>query len=214
MVEQIAKAGGRAVAVSAELTRDDEVLTLVERSSKALGGPLTCLINNASSFEQDELLSLTAASWDLHMAVNLKAPVLLAQAFALQLPDGAVGNIVNIIDQRVWRLSPDFFSYTLAKSALWTATRTMAQALAPRIRVNAIGPGPVLQSIHQSPADFALEAAATPLARGTAPAEISTALRFLLAAPALTGQMIALDGGQHLEWRSSPGSARNGTDKA
>ena len=122
----------------------------------------------------------------------------LAHALYLHLPEGATGNVINIIDQRVWRLTPDFFSYTISKAGLWTATRTLAQALAPRVRVNAIGPGPVLKSIHQTETDFAAEAQSTLLKRGPSPAEIAAAVRFILDAPAMTGQMIALDGGQHL----------------
>ena len=136
------------------------------------------------------------------MAVNLRAPIWLAQTFAAALPQGEQGLIVNICDQRVWRLNPRFFSYTLAKAALWTATQTLAQALAPRIRVNAIGPGPALASIHQDPDAFAAEAAAVPLGHGAAPDEIGGALRYLIAAPSVTGQMIAVDGGQHLAWRT------------
>jgi NAD(P)-dependent dehydrogenase (short-subunit alcohol dehydrogenase family) len=141
---------------------------------------------------------MTEESWELHQAVNLRAPVFLSQAFAAHLPPDQTGNIINMIDQRVWRLTPEFYSYTISKSALWSATRTLAQALAPRIRVNAIGPGPVLQSIHQHPEEFAAECRSTLLQRGADAQEISDAIRFILGAPALTGQMIALDGGQHL----------------
>jgi NAD(P)-dependent dehydrogenase (short-subunit alcohol dehydrogenase family) len=206
VAEHICATGGRAAAVGAELTQAGEAADLVARATLALGLAPTCLVNNAALFEEDAALTMTHESFSRHMAVNLEAPLLLAQAFARQLPDGVAGNIVNVIDQRVWRLSPEFFSYTLAKSALWTATRTLAQAFAPRIRVNAIGPGPVLQSIYQSAADFSAEAAGTPLGRATTTTEIADALRFILSAPAMTGQMIALDGGQHLEWRTGPGS--------
>jgi len=136
------------------------------------------------------------------MAVNLRAPLVLAQAMAAALPEGRDGQIVNITDQRVWRLTPRYFSYTLSKSALWTATQTLAQALAPRIRVNAIGPGPTLASIHQSQAGFAAQQAAMPLGRGPTPEEIAAALAYLIDAPSVTGQMIAVDGGQHLSWRT------------
>ncbi|MEZ5849914.1 MAG: SDR family oxidoreductase [Hyphomicrobiaceae bacterium] len=165
-------------------------------------GPLTCLVNNAAVFLDDRMGTIDAAQWDRQHAINLRAPVLLAQAFAAQLPEGADGLVVNMIDQRVWKPTPQFFSYGVAKAGLWAATRTMAQALAPRIRVNAIGPGPVLRSVHQSEADFAQEQAATPLGRGTSGEEIARAVRFLIDAPAMTGQMIALDGGQHLAWRT------------
>jgi NAD(P)-dependent dehydrogenase (short-subunit alcohol dehydrogenase family) len=135
------------------------------------------------------------------MDVNLRAPAFLARAFHDQLP-ATGGNIVNIVDQRVWRPNPLFFSYTISKMALWDMTRVMAQAFAPNIRVNAIGPGPTLASTHQTAAEFAAETAATPLHRGTNPQEICAAIRFILASPAMTGQMIALDGGQHLAWQT------------
>jgi NAD(P)-dependent dehydrogenase (short-subunit alcohol dehydrogenase family) len=153
-------------------------------------------------FEDDRIETLTVAGWDQAMAVNLRAPLWLAQTFARLLPNDGEGLIVNICDQRVWRLNPQFFSYTLSKAALWAATQTLAQALAPRVRVNAIGPGPTLASVHQAPADFAAEAAAVPLGHGAAPEEIGAALRYLIDAPSVTGQMIAVDGGQHLAWRT------------
>jgi NAD(P)-dependent dehydrogenase (short-subunit alcohol dehydrogenase family) len=140
--------------------------------------------------------------WDATLATNLRAPMLLAQAFAAALPPGRDGLIVNIVDQRVWRLTPHFFSYTISKAALWAATQTLAQALAPRIRVNAIGPGPTLASAHQSQAQFAAETAAVPLGRGATPDQIGEALRYFIDAPSVTGQMIAVDGGQHLAWRT------------
>jgi NAD(P)-dependent dehydrogenase (short-subunit alcohol dehydrogenase family) len=168
-------------------------------------GPLSCLINNASEFDVDTVETLTPEGWDAHLDVNLRAPVFLAQALAHNLPAGMPANVINIIDQRVWRLTPDFFSYTISKAGLWTATRTLAQALAPRVRVNAIGPGPVLKSVHQTDGEFAAEARATPLGRGPSPEEIAAAVRFILASPSLTGQMICLDGGQHLGSTDDPG---------
>ncbi len=201
VVDEIRAAGGAAETVCADLLDPEATSALARRAAIALGSPLTCVINNASLFEHDCVETLTADSFDRHLAINLRAPVLLAQAFSAQLPAGVSGNVVNIIDQRVWRPTPDFVSYTLAKSGLWTATRTLAQALVPRIRVNAIGPGPVLQSIHQTAAEFAEEARSTPLGRATSIDEIAAAVRFILASPSMTGQMIALDGGQHLEWR-------------
>jgi NAD(P)-dependent dehydrogenase (short-subunit alcohol dehydrogenase family) len=168
----------------------------------AAPGPVTLLVNCASVFDDDRLENLTAESLDRAWAVNLRAPVLLAQAFAAHLPPDREGQIVNIVDQRVWRPTPRFFSYTLSKAGLWASTLTMAQALAPRIRVNAIGPGPTLGSIHQSGADFAAEAAAVPLGHGPTAQEIAAALRYLIDAPSVTGQMIAVDGGQHLAWRT------------
>src|SRR5262249_52370142 len=150
----------------------DEVARVVPEAVAQIG-PLSLLVNNASEFHTDTVLDASEAVWAAHMNVNLKAPVFLAQAFARQLPDGATGNVINIIDQRVLRLRPDFFTYSIAKAGLWAATQTMAQALAPRIRVNAIGPGPVLRSIYQSEDDFAAETGATLLKRGAAPDEIA-----------------------------------------
>ena len=193
-----AAAAGYDVAVHFRGSRD-EARRLLPEAAAALG-PLTLLVNNASLFLDDRVGTLTDETWDAHLNANLRAPVLLAQAFAAR-PD-AEGLIVNLLDQRVWNPNPLFFSYTVSKSALWAATRTLAQALAPRIRVNAIGPGPTLPSIHQSEADFAAEARHTLLERRAAPAEIAAALRFLIDAPSVTGQMIAVDAGQHLAWRT------------
>lgn len=164
--------------------------------------PPTLLINCASVFEPDEIATLDVTGLDTAYAVNLRAPVLLAQAFAEILPPDRRGLIVNILDQRVWRLNPLFFSYTLTKAALWTATQTLAQALAPRIRVNGVGPGPTLPSRHQTPEAFAAEAAATPLGAPIDPREIGRAVAYLIDAPSVTGLMIAVDGGQHLAWRT------------
>jgi NAD(P)-dependent dehydrogenase (short-subunit alcohol dehydrogenase family) len=197
LVAEIERAGGTAAALGADLAQADEVTSLVPRCA-ALVGPPTCLVNNASEFRLDTLDTMTPETWDLHMAVNLRAPVFLSRAMAAGLPAGVEGNVINIVDQRVLKPSPEFYSYTVSKSALWTATRTLAQALAPRVRVNAIGPGPVLQSIHQHPDEFAAECRATLLGRGVDSREIADAVRFILGATAMTGQMIALDGGQHL----------------
>ncbi len=194
---EIRRTGGAAAAVSANLADLDEVQSLIVRCAGALGA-VTCLVNNASEFFLDTIGSVTPQGWDTHLDINLKAPVFLAQALYANLPDGVEGNVINIIDQRVWRPTPDFFSYTISKAGLWTATQTLAQAMAPRVRVNAIGPGPVLQSVHQSQADFAAETLTTPLQRGPSLPEIAAAVRFILATPSMTGQMIALDGGQHL----------------
>ena len=193
--------GRRSVIVRGDLSDADVPDRLIGEASVALGG-LTCLINNASLFEPDEVGSITQASWAEHLDTNLRAPVFLSQAFARQLPKGHDGSIISIIDQRVWKLNPKFFSYTMSKSALWTATRTLAQALAPRIRVNAIGPGPALPSARMDQAEFDKQARLTLLGRGTSPEEISAAVKFILSQPALTGQMIALDGGQHLVWQT------------
>lgn len=197
----IDRAGRKSIVVQGDLALPEVPERLIAEASRALGG-LTCLINNASVFEPDVVGSITAASWARHLDINLRAPVFLSQAFAKQLPKRAHGNIVNIIDQRVWKLNPKFFSYTASKSALWTATRTLAQALAPRIRVNAIGPGPALPNIRMDEEDFAKQSRLTLLGRGTSPAEISAAAKFILSQPALTGQMIVLDGGQHLVWQT------------
>lgn len=188
--------GRKAVVVAGDLARRPE--QLVTQAADALG-PVTLLVNNASVFLDDRLENLTRESWDTHMEANLRAPIALAQAFAAQ---GGEGLIVNLIDQRVWRPNPQFFSYSLSKAALWWATRTMAQALAPRIRVNAIGPGPTLPSIHQRSEDFEAEAANVPLQRRATPDEIAAALRYLIDAPSVTGQMVAVDGGQHLAWKT------------
>ncbi|OIR07918.1 3-oxoacyl-[acyl-carrier-protein] reductase FabG [mine drainage metagenome] len=199
LVDEIIALGGKAVALPADLALEDEVMTLVPRAVEALG-PLGCLINNASLFEQDSPMTTTRASWDAHMETNLRAPFVLIQAFAAQLPEDSEGAVVNLIDQRVWNLTPHFTTYTLSKAGLWTLTQTLALALAPRIRVNAIGPGPTLPSTRQTDEQFAQQCAAMPLRRGTSPEEIAEALRFILASGSMTGQMIALDGGQHLSW--------------
>jgi NAD(P)-dependent dehydrogenase (short-subunit alcohol dehydrogenase family) len=199
LVAEIARGGGQAVALAADLADESAVAGLVPRAVAALG-PLGCLVNNASSFENDTVATATRASWDEHIEVNLRAPLVLMQGFAAQLPEAASGAIINMLDQRVWSLTPYFVSYTVSKAALWTLTQSMALALAPRIRVNGIGPGPTLPSPRQSEEQFARQCAAVPLRRGTSPEEIAAAIRFILAAPAMTGQMIALDGGQHLGW--------------
>ncbi|HLC08435.1 MAG TPA: SDR family oxidoreductase, partial [Methyloceanibacter sp.] len=200
LVEEIERLGGKAVALAADLAKLDELSRLVAACAERLGPP-SCLVNNAACFEWDSHPTLAAESWQSHLDVDLRAPIFLTQAFAKALPQETPGNVINMIDQRVWRLDPEFFSYTIAKSALWTATRTLAQALSPRIRVNAIGPGPVLPSHRQSAADFEAECRATPLRRGGTAEEVCATIRFLLDTPSITGQMIALDGGQHLQWR-------------
>lgn len=197
LAAEIARNGGRAEPLQANLADVGDVLSLIPRCAEALGTP-TCLVNNASEFFLDTIGSVTPEGWHTHLDINLKAPVFLAQALYASLPADVEGNVINIIDQRVWRPTPDFFSYTISKAGLWTATQTLAQAMAPRVRVNAIGPGPVLQSVHQTTADFSAETVSTPLRRGPSLPEIATAVRFILATPSMTGQMIALDGGQHL----------------
>ncbi len=194
---EITAAGGRAVALAADFARESEVAALPSRAAAALG-PIGLLVNNASVFEPDLVESATRATWDAHLEVNLRAPFVLIQALAAALPHGAGACVINMLDQRVWNLTASFVSYTVSKSALWTLTRSCALALAPRVRVNAIGPGPTLPSARQTTAEFERQCAATPLGHGTTPAEICQAVRFILGAPAMTGQMIALDGGQHL----------------
>jgi NAD(P)-dependent dehydrogenase (short-subunit alcohol dehydrogenase family) len=203
VVTEITRQGGRAVAVQANLGVEAETAGLVPAAVEQLG-VLTALINNASVFERDEIDSADRESWDRHMETNLRAPFVLSQAFARQLPAEERGCIVNIIDQRVWNLTPHFVSYTLSKAGLWTLTQTLALALAPRIRVNGIGPGPTLRNDRQSEEHFAAQWENIPLQRPTGPEEICQGVRFILDAPALTGQMIALDGGEHLGW-AQPG---------
>ncbi|PPD13737.1 MAG: short chain dehydrogenase [Methylobacterium sp.] len=194
--------GAEAASLVGDLADLASLAALMEAAGLPFG-PVTLLVNNASLFEKDSLASLTPQSFANNLAVNLQAPVLLAQAFAAQLPEGEAGAIVNIIDQRVFRPNPQFFSYTLAKSALFTATRTLAQALAPRgIRVNGVGPGPTLPNIHDGVAGFEAEAAGTLLGRAVSPQEIAEAVLYLAQAQAVTGQMIAVDSGQHLGWQT------------
>lgn len=200
-VAEIRAAGGKAEAVQADLSDLAATQSLVTAASQSVG-PLSLLVNNASLFERDEIGTMTPESWAAHLNINLRAPALLSQAFAAQLPDGADGNIVNITDQRVWAPTPRFFSYAVSKMALWDMTQILARSLAPSIRVNAIGPGPALANSRQSEADFRRQMEATILRRGTSPEEIYAAVRFILSAPAMTGQMIALDGGQHLAWET------------
>jgi NAD(P)-dependent dehydrogenase (short-subunit alcohol dehydrogenase family) len=191
--------GGAALALGADLADEDAVRGLVPQTERAFG-PVGCLVNSAAVFGDDEVLTVSRESWDLHLSTNLRAPFVLIQEMAARLPAAAGGVVVNMLDQRVWSLTPYFVSYTVSKAGLWALTQTMALALAPRIRVNGIGPGPTLPSPRQSPEQFLRQRAQMPLGRGTSPREIAAALRFILAAPALTGQMIALDGGQHLGW--------------
>ncbi len=202
-VAEITRNGGQAVAISSNLHDEAAYSTLLDQACQELG-PVGCLINNASSFEHDDVETTTRKSWDIHMEVNLRAAFVLSQQFISQLPSGQGGNIINIIDQRVWNLTPFFTTYTLSKSGLWTLTQTMALALAPRFRVNAIGPGPTLPSRFQTAGRFRQQCQKLPLQRGTSPVEICQAIQFILASPSMTGQMIALDGGQHLGWSQTP----------
>jgi len=189
--------GRRSTIVTCDLRKESATVALVGEAETELG-PVTLLVNSASVFDEDAFADMNRASWDAHLETNLRAPLVLAQVFARRLPADREGLIVNIIDQRVLNLAPDFFSYSLSKAALWDATRMLAQALAPRIRVNGIGPGPTLPSVHQDQAAFDAEVRATLLKRASSPAEIAQALRYLIDATAVTGQLIAVDAGQHL----------------
>lgn len=211
VLDEIRSMGREAVLLQADLTVEAEAQGLLGRAVEALGGPITTLINNASIFERDSLGDVTRSSWDRHFESNLRAPFVLTQALAAQVPDPvtdaqgepvAQGLIVNMIDQRVRKLTPDYMSYTLAKSALWTLTQTSAQALASRVRVNAIGPGPTLQGAAQAATQFHHQRRATVLGRGADARDITDALRYFLRARAVTGQMLCVDGGQHLGWRT------------
>ena len=199
--EDIVALGRRAVVLGAELNDPTAPAALIHAATRALG-PLSLLINNASRFVDDRIQDLTRGGWDAHMAVNLAAPIFLAQAFAAQVSDTDDALIINLTDQRVWKPNPQFFSYSLSKAALWSATQTLAQALAPRVRVNAIGPGPTLPSTYQSAETFGQEAAATLLGRRASLEDICAAALYLIDARAVTGQMLAVDGGQHLAWKT------------
>ncbi|MBB2167383.1 SDR family oxidoreductase [Gluconacetobacter aggeris] len=205
-VGDIVARGRRACMLRADLAHEAEVTPLIARVRAELG-PVGVLVNNASTFERDEWFDATRAGWDAHLEPNLRAPFVLTQAFAGQVSEGAEGMVLNMLDERVWSLTPHFVSYTVSKSALWTLTRTLALALAPRrIRVNAIGPGPALPSPRQSVEQFARQCASVPMGRGTDPDEIARAALSLLCLPSVTGQMLALDGGQHLQWSPAPPS--------
>ncbi|HEY4043922.1 MAG TPA: SDR family oxidoreductase [Rhodopila sp.] len=194
--------GRRAALLHADLADETKVEGLIPEVTEQLG-PVGVLVNNASRFDRDEWRDVTRGSWHAHMDANLRAPFVLIQAFARALPAGAEGVVINMIDQRVWSLTPHFVSYTISKAGLWTLTQTMALALAPRIRVNAIGPGPALPSPRQTEAQFVHQSASVPLGHGTSPNEVARAAIAILGLPAMTGQMIALDGGQHLQWAAA-----------
>ncbi len=191
--------GRRAAVLRADLRVEAEANTLLAAARDALG-PIGVLINNASIFERDEWDTVIRESWDRHIETNLRAPFVLTQHFARALPAAAEGAVVNMLDQRVWSITPHFLSYTVSKAGLWALTQGLALALAPRIRVNGIGPGPALPSRRQSAEQFARQSASVPLGRGTSPDEIARAVVAILELPAMTGQMLALDGGQHLQW--------------
>lgn len=202
--DEIARNGGQAGVVTADLADHDGVMGLVPAAAAAVG-PLTLLVNNASEFEPDEIGHLDRDRFDRHLAVNLRAPVFLAQAFAAQAPVG--GSIVNVLDQRVYRPTPRFFSYGLAKSGLYVATTTLAQALAPHLRVNAVAPGPTLPNAWQDNETFARRSAAMPLGHGVTPEEVADTVLFLARASSVTGETVAVDGGQHIGWRPILGAS-------
>jgi NAD(P)-dependent dehydrogenase (short-subunit alcohol dehydrogenase family) len=194
--------GVHAAALNADLSMEEDSQRLIARANKAVG-PLTALVNNASVFESDTIATLTRESWDKHMETNLRAPIVLAQNFAEQLPEGAEGAIVNLLDQRLLKPTPQFLSYGVSKAGLHWLTVTLAQALAPRIRVNAVAPGPTLRNARQSEMHFKKQQASTVLGRGATPEDVAAAAQYLIEARAVTGQMIAVDGGQHLVWRTA-----------
>ncbi|MHA1158229.1 MAG: SDR family oxidoreductase [Alphaproteobacteria bacterium] len=199
LAAKIVASGGQAAVVAGDLGDPQQLGAIVPAASRALGPP-QLLVNNAATFDRDEFGALDREVWDRQMAINLTAPVFLAEAMAARLPDGQEGNVVNMLDQRVLKPLPVYASYQLAKSALFTATHTLAQALAPRVRVNALALGPILPHAEQPDADFSRKIAAVPLRRGVDMAEIGRAIRFLVDCRSITGQTIALDGGQHLAW--------------
>jgi NAD(P)-dependent dehydrogenase (short-subunit alcohol dehydrogenase family) len=202
LVDEIKESGGRAAAIGANLNIPQELGSLMESAAKAAEAPITALINNASTFSPDRADTFDSAMFDHHINVNLKAPLMLAQQFALQLPKAKRGNIINILDQRVLKPNPLYFTYSLSKAALNWATKTLAQSLAPHIRVNAIGPGPTLRNTQQTADEFDAETNATLLKRGTDLDAILDAARYILSADTVTGQMITVDGGQHLTWQT------------
>jgi NAD(P)-dependent dehydrogenase (short-subunit alcohol dehydrogenase family) len=200
VVAEIESQGGVAVALQADLADEKDTKRLMAQAVERFG-PIGCLVNNASHFDRDGIQDATRESWDAHMQPNLRAPFVLSQDMAAALPADREGVIVNILDQRVWNLTPHFLSYTLSKTGLWTLTQTLALALAPRIRVNGIGPGPTLRNVRQTEEQFRRQQESVPLRRGASSAEMARAVRFIIESPSMTGQMIALDGGQHLGWR-------------
>jgi NAD(P)-dependent dehydrogenase (short-subunit alcohol dehydrogenase family) len=202
LAEAINAGGGRAVAVRADLREPKETAGLIARAADALGEAIDGLVNNASTFEGDAAQDFTEASWDLHFEVNLRAPCMLARDMAAALPADRRGGVVNLLDQRVFKRTPLFFTYSLSKAALLEATRTLAQALAPRVRVNAVAPGPTLRNVRQSPEDFARQVDATLLGTGSPVLAVAEAVCWMLDATHATGQTIAVDGGQSLVWQT------------
>lgn len=210
-VSQLHAMGRHSVALQADLLDEDAAQALLPAAAKALGGPITVLINNASIFEYDNISTASRTNWDRHLGSNLRAPFVLTQALAAQAPAADLDSagepiapslVINMLDQRVHNLTPEFMTYTIAKMGLWAFTQTAAQALAPHVRVNGIGPGPTLQGHKQSKSHFENQRKATILERGANALDITAALGYFLDAPAVTGQMIAVDGGQHLGWQT------------
>jgi NAD(P)-dependent dehydrogenase (short-subunit alcohol dehydrogenase family) len=199
LAREIEGLGRRAALVQADLEDEAAVAAMLPGAAAQLG-PVTALVNNASLFVRDEAMDVTREGWDRQLAVNLRAPFVLMQQFARLLPPDAPGAIVNMLDQRVWNYTPHFVSYTVSKAGLWTLTQTMALALAPRIRVNGVGPGPILPNDNQSAEQFHTHWSSLPLRRKIDPADVARTVRFLIESPALTGQMIAVDGGEHMAW--------------
>ncbi len=195
-------AGGTAATIQANLFIPDDVNQLIDRAGQALGQPLTALVNNASTFEPDSAQTYTDAMMQYHMQVNLRAPLNLSRDLAAQIPSDTQGCVINMIDNRVLKPNPLYFTYSLSKASLYWATKTLAQSLAPHVRVNGIGPGPTLRNTAQKDGEFEAEAAATLLGHGSPPDTLLQAARYLLNASSVTGQMIAVDGGQHLNWRT------------
>ncbi len=207
----IRERGRNAVTLHADLLDEAATAALVPRAAEALGGPVTCLVNNASIFEYDTIDSATRETWDRHIGSNLRAPFVLTQHLAGAAPEPvldprgepvAQALVVNMLDQKIRKLTPEHMTYTIAKMGLWTLTRTAAQGLAPRVRVNAIAPGPTLKGARQPPEKFAAQRKATVLHRGSNPSDITAALGYFLDAPGVTGQCLCVDGGQHLGWQT------------
>ncbi|MFV0431042.1 MAG: SDR family oxidoreductase [Alphaproteobacteria bacterium] len=190
--------GVKTILIQADLKDEDQTQKIVDKAHKALGN-LSLLINNASCFLRDDWQNSSQDIWGENLAVNLRSPFILASQFAQQAPKDAL--IVNMLDSKLENLTPAFMSYTVAKSGLYTLTKTLAQALAPNIRVNGIGPGHVMPSVHDSDESWQKAIEQTALKRATQPNEIATTILWMLQTPSLTGQMIMLDGGEHLGWK-------------
>jgi NAD(P)-dependent dehydrogenase (short-subunit alcohol dehydrogenase family) len=204
---EIIAAGGRAEVLQANLADRAQRSEVIAKAGEPFG-PLTLLINNASIFERDSIFDVSEELWDKHFVIHAEVPVFLSRDFATQLPEGASGNIINILDERVLHPTPGYFSYYLSKAVLWTATQTMAQSLAPAIRVNAIGPGPVLPNSRQTQAEFEESLLRLPLHTSAGPQEIAEGVLAILSMRSYTGQMLALDGGEHLSYLPESGLTR------